>query len=860
MKGAWAIARRDFLRWFTNPAGYIFITLFIVLCSLGQFMVQKFFDQNLATLGTLNEFFPIIMVLFAAAMAMGTWADERRHGTDELLLTLPVTEGALVMGKYLGALAVYAVSLAFTITLVLCLEVLGNPDYGLVFSTYLGYALLGAALIPVAMIGSLLVDSVVIGFVLGIVFCAIPVVPGYLEDTFGETASSFGVHPYFRDLATGVVSFKAVAYFAALAALGIGINLAYWRWKRMRAGQWHLPVRIACVLVAAVSIVILGGRSGVRIDTTQERLHSLSKITIDTIDSISADRPVFITAYVSDQVPDSYVETRENLLALLRGIDARGRGRIHVQIHPTAKATETAKDAEERFKIRPVKLPTREGRGGRSMDVFLGAAITGGLDEVVVPFFYKGVSPEYEVTRSLRVVSKATRGRIGVVANDAKWFGGFEFQTMQSQPAWEIVEELKRQYEVVSVSVDAPITEPVDVLIAPMPSSLTQPQLDHLTEYAKQGKPILLIDDPLPIDNPSLGANEMKGGRRGMMMQQQPPEQKGNFREFYRLLGIAWDPNDVAWDTYKPAEFGDYPPELAFIEKGGGAAEPFSTKSSITNGLQQVVFLFAGSVRNGGLKGIEYTPLVTAGKSSGILSYSDVWQSNPFFGGGTIRPNRRHIPTAGLEGPVLAAKFQGKSGDVSVDAIFIADLDLIGGQFFQLRRMGMEHLSFDNVTFVLNAVDSLMRDEATIALRTRRPRHRTLTLLDNMKHDYDRKALEGAQSAQAAADKALADAQKRLDEEVQKIEQQTEIDVRTKEIKAEAVREAEQRKFDLEKRRIETEKEAAVDRTAAERAGSVKAVENGVRAQAIGGAILPAIVAAIIAFFLGVRRQMEVRR
>lgn len=346
-----------------------------------------------------------------------------------------------------------------------------------------------------------------------------------------------------------------------------------------------------------------------------------------------------------------------------------------------------------------------------------------------------------------------------------------------------------------------------------------------------------------------------------MMMGQQPPEQKGNFREFYRLLGISWDPNDVAWDTYKPTkEFDGYPPELVFVGKGNGAAEAFSRRSAITQGLQQAVFLFAGSCRDGGLKGIEYTPLVTAGTSSGILSYSDVWRSNPFFGGGSINPARRHIPTAGLEGPCLAARYQGKSGDVSVDAIFIADLDLISEQFFELRRRGMQHYSFDNVTFVLNAVDALMRDEATIALRTRRPRHRTLEVLDNLKRDYDRKALEGAQSAQSAADKALADAQRRLDDEVQKIEKRADLDVQTKEIQAEAVRKVEQRKFDLEKRRIETEKEAAVDRTAAERDRQVTAIENGVRGWAIGGASLPALVAAVIAFFLGVSRQREVRR
>src|SRR5258705_5333731 len=118
MKAALAIDRRDLVRWFTSPASYVFTLVFIGLCAGFQFMQEKFFLNNLANLALLNEVFPYILLFFAPAVAMGTWADERRHGTDELLLTLPVSDGALVAGQGLPALGNHAASLAFRLNVI----------------------------------------------------------------------------------------------------------------------------------------------------------------------------------------------------------------------------------------------------------------------------------------------------------------------------------------------------------------------------------------------------------------------------------------------------------------------------------------------------------------------------------------------------------------------------------------------------------------------------------------------------------------------------------------------------------------------------------------------------------------------
>ena len=638
-----AVAKRDLRMYFSNPTGYVFITLFIFISAGAAFWQDRFFLQNLANLDQLNSVFPLLLLFFVPALTMSVWSEEKKLGTDELLLTLPATDLEVVLGKYAATLGIYTASLVLALSYVAVLFWLGSPDIGLMLSNYVGYWFMGAALIAVGMLASLLTRNATIGFILGALFSAALIVAGPAIGTFDpdleRSLLSFAMGTYFQDFARGVISLSALLYFAAVGGGFLYLNvlvLSRRHWPARADGypMWlHHAVRVVAVAVALVSLGALTARAGLRVDVTAERLHSLSGETHALLDELAPDRPVFIQAFISPEVPEPFVQARANLLSVLQEIDALAGSRVEVLIHDTEPFSDAARDARETFGIGP--RPFRDVSSTRAdvTEVFMGVAFTCGAEEQVIPFFDRGLPTEYEVVRSIRVVAGAERKRIGVVRTMMNLVGGVDYRENRFDPAWPVVSELRKQYEVYPIDPELPIDVEVDALLVPLPSSMQTDEMEHVADAIRRGTPAMLLVDPMPAVNPQLSPTEWVGD--GNPFTYPPgtarPGPRGNVRQWLAGLGVGWEPTRIVWDSYNPhPQLAHMPDDVVFLGRGNLNEETFNTGVDVTADLQELVFLWPGFLEPVEDARVEFEPLLRSGTASGTNGYFSIVRNSPF--------------------------------------------------------------------------------------------------------------------------------------------------------------------------------------------------------------------------------------
>ena len=240
---AWAnirtVAKRELMAYFASPVAYVFIVIFLLLTGFFTFMLGGFFERQEAALN--NSFFiwhPWLYLFLVPAVGMRLWSEERRQGTMELLLTMPITTWQAIVGKFLASWVFLAIALALTFPIAITVNYLGSPDNGVILCSYVGSLLLGGGYLAVSCMTSAMTRNQVISFILSVVICfmlilvGFPPVTNFLNNVIGlgqsafgqkvvETVTAFSVMTHFDGFQRGVVDSRDFIFFLSI----IGVSL-----------------------------------------------------------------------------------------------------------------------------------------------------------------------------------------------------------------------------------------------------------------------------------------------------------------------------------------------------------------------------------------------------------------------------------------------------------------------------------------------------------------------------------------------------------------------------------------------------------------------------------------------------------
>jgi ABC-2 type transport system permease protein len=225
------IVKRELASYFTSPIAYVFLVIFLLMTGFFTFTAGNFFERGEASLAAFFGWHPWVYLVLVPAVGMRLWAEERRSGTLELLLTMPVAPWQAIVAKFLASWAFLAVALALTFPAVITVNVLGDPDNGMIVAGYLGSFLLAGGYLAISCMTSAMTRNQVVAFILSVVLCLFLILAGFNPVTdllvrwaspaVVDTVAAFSVITHFDGFQRGVIDTRNLFFFLSVICFAL---------------------------------------------------------------------------------------------------------------------------------------------------------------------------------------------------------------------------------------------------------------------------------------------------------------------------------------------------------------------------------------------------------------------------------------------------------------------------------------------------------------------------------------------------------------------------------------------------------------------------------------------------------------
>ena len=228
------VLRRELASYFSTPVAYVFIVIYLIMSAVFTFYLGGFYEREIADLEPFFRFHPWLYLFLVPAIGMRLWAEERKSGTVELLLTLPITPTEAVLGKFVAAWAFIGLAVALTFPIWITVNILGNPDNGVIVAAYLGSWLMAGGFLAISACLSAATRNQVIAFILSVVVCflfllsglpmVLDVFRGWLPQTVIDAIANLSFLVHFTSISRGVLDLRDVLYFILVIGFWLMAN------------------------------------------------------------------------------------------------------------------------------------------------------------------------------------------------------------------------------------------------------------------------------------------------------------------------------------------------------------------------------------------------------------------------------------------------------------------------------------------------------------------------------------------------------------------------------------------------------------------------------------------------------------
>jgi len=428
------VARKELATFFSSPVAYIFIGSFLLASLFVFFWAEAFFARNIADVRPLFDWMPLLLIFLVAALTMRMWSEERRMGTIEHLLTLPVRPLQILTGKFLACMTLLALALLLTLPLPLTVSVIGPLDWGPVWGGYLAALFLGAAYISIGLYLSSRTDNQIVSLILTVLACGFfyllgsDLLTGLFDNRSADLLKLFGSGSRFNSITRGVIDLRDLYFYLSLVGVFFTLtlySLEKLRWSKETALGKHRAYSLLMLLLLAN---LLGGNlwlqqiGKARLDLTEGDIYSISATTAQYLQQLQ--EPLLIRGYFSAKTHPLLAPLVPRLRDLLSEYQLAGGNRVQVEFIDPQQNPKLEAEANQKFGIKPVPFQVADRYQSALVNSYFHLLVQYGDQFQVLSFRDlidvkqqngTGIAvelrnPEYELTRSIKKIINTFQG------------------------------------------------------------------------------------------------------------------------------------------------------------------------------------------------------------------------------------------------------------------------------------------------------------------------------------------------------------------------------------------------------------------------------------------------------------------